>query len=40
MRDVVMAVFGLMHTVNTKVGDDFIRGVSGGTQDCQLIVVL
>ncbi|UKZ61537.1 uncharacterized protein TrAtP1_002800 [Trichoderma atroviride] len=27
---VVMAVFGLTHTYNTKVGDDFIRGVSGG----------
>lgn len=30
MRDVVMALFGLSHTVNTKVGDDYIRGVSGG----------
>jgi ATP-binding cassette, subfamily G (WHITE), member 2, PDR len=30
MRDVVMAVFGISHTVNTKVGNDFIRGVSGG----------
>lgn len=30
MRDVIMAVFGLSHTVNTKVGNDFIRGVSGG----------
>ncbi|GKZ97062.1 hypothetical protein AnigIFM59636_011812 [Aspergillus niger] len=30
MRDVVMAVFGLSHTVNTKVGSDFVRGVSGG----------
>lgn len=29
-RDAVMAVFGIGHTVNTKVGDDFIRGVSGG----------
>lgn len=27
---VVMAVFGLSHTYNTKVGDDFVRGVSGG----------
>ncbi|QYT05181.1 PDR-type ABC transporter [Trichoderma simmonsii] len=27
---VVMAAFGLSHTYNTKVGDDFIRGVSGG----------
>lgn len=30
LRDVVMAVFGLSHTINTKVGDDFVRGVSGG----------
>ncbi|KAG2016847.1 hypothetical protein GB937_006049 [Aspergillus fischeri] len=30
MRDVIMAVFGLSHTINTKVGDDFVRGVSGG----------
>jgi ABC-type multidrug transport system ATPase subunit len=30
MRDVVMAVFGLSHTINTRVGNDFIRGVSGG----------
>lgn len=30
MTDVVMAVFGLTHTYNTKVGNDFIRGVSGG----------
>lgn len=30
MRDVVMAMFGISHTKNTKVGDDFIRGVSGG----------
>lgn len=30
MRDVVMAIFGLSHTMNTKVGNDFIRGVSGG----------
>lgn len=27
---VVMAVYGLSHTYNTKVGDDFVRGVSGG----------
>ena len=25
-----MAVLGLSHTYNTKVGDDFVRGVSGG----------
>ncbi|KAJ5630294.1 ABC multidrug transporter A-2 [Penicillium longicatenatum] len=30
MRDVTMAMLGLSHTVNTKVGNDFIRGVSGG----------
>ncbi|KXJ86959.1 ABC-2 type transporter-domain-containing protein [Microdochium bolleyi] len=28
--DVVMSVFGISHTVNTRVGDDFVRGVSGG----------
>jgi len=30
MASVVMAVLGLSHTYNTKVGDDFVRGVSGG----------
>ncbi|KAF2116373.1 ABC drug exporter AbcA [Lophiotrema nucula] len=30
MRDVIMAIFGIGHTINTKVGNDFIRGVSGG----------
>ena len=30
MAQVIMAVFGLSHTYNTNVGDDFIRGVSGG----------
>ncbi len=30
MRDVSMAMLGLSHTVNTKVGDDYVRGVSGG----------
>ncbi|OUM53523.1 hypothetical protein BVG19_g2815 [[Candida] boidinii] len=30
MRDVYMATYGLLHTKNTKVGNDFIRGVSGG----------
>ncbi|KAL4809544.1 ABC-2 type transporter-domain-containing protein [Aspergillus unguis] len=27
---VAMSVFGLSHTYNTKVGDDYVRGVSGG----------
>ncbi|KAF5864492.1 hypothetical protein ETB97_007597 [Aspergillus alliaceus] len=30
ITEVAMAVFGLLHTYNTKVGDDYIRGVSGG----------
>ncbi|KAF9269259.1 hypothetical protein L218DRAFT_851868 [Marasmius fiardii PR-910] len=30
MKDVVMAVFGLSHTENTKVGNEYVRGVSGG----------
>lgn len=30
MRDVYMAIFGISHTVDTRVGDDFVRGVSGG----------
>lgn len=30
MRDVVMTIFGISHTVNTRVGDDYMRGVSGG----------
>lgn len=30
MADVMMNIFGLSHTRNTKVGDDFVRGVSGG----------
>ncbi|WWC68268.1 uncharacterized protein I206_102191 [Kwoniella pini CBS 10737] len=29
-RDVIMSVFGISHTINTKVGNDYIRGVSGG----------
>jgi ATP-binding cassette, subfamily G (WHITE), member 2, PDR len=30
MRDVTMALFGISHTRNTRVGNDFVRGVSGG----------
>ncbi|KAG7142602.1 ABC multidrug transporter C like protein [Verticillium longisporum] len=30
IRDVIMAVFGIAHTINTRVGNDFVRGVSGG----------
>ncbi|KAL1957007.1 hypothetical protein VTO42DRAFT_6496 [Malbranchea cinnamomea] len=30
MRDVIMAMFGISHTANTRVGNDFVRGVSGG----------
>ena len=29
-RNVIMSVFGISHTMNTIVGTDFIRGVSGG----------
>ncbi|EAW15031.1 putative ABC multidrug transporter [Aspergillus clavatus NRRL 1] len=30
LRDVIMAMFGIGHTLNTRVGNDFVRGVSGG----------
>lgn len=30
LTQVVMAIFGLSHTYNTKVGNDYVRGVSGG----------
>jgi ABC-type multidrug transport system ATPase subunit len=30
LRDVTMALFGISHTRNTRVGNDFVRGVSGG----------
>lgn len=30
LRDVTMATFGIGHTINTRVGNDFVRGVSGG----------
>ncbi|OAA59858.1 ABC transporter [Niveomyces insectorum RCEF 264] len=30
LRDVVLALFGIAHTVDTRVGSDLVRGVSGG----------
>lgn len=30
LRDVVMAMYGISHTLHTKVGDQFVQGVSGG----------
>lgn len=30
LREVVMAMFGISHTVNTRVGNEYVRGVSGG----------
>jgi ATP-binding cassette, subfamily G (WHITE), member 2, PDR len=30
MRDVVLATFGLRHTIDTNVGSDLVKGVSGG----------
>lgn len=30
LRDVIMAIFGISHTKTTVVGNDFIRGISGG----------
>ncbi|KAF2174053.1 hypothetical protein M409DRAFT_48938 [Zasmidium cellare ATCC 36951] len=30
LRDVIMAAFGISHTGHTRVGNDFVRGVSGG----------
>ncbi|KEY68896.1 hypothetical protein S7711_03828 [Stachybotrys chartarum IBT 7711] len=29
-RDVVMSMYGIAHTVNTQVGNEYVRGVSGG----------
>jgi ATP-binding cassette subfamily G (WHITE) protein 2 (PDR) len=29
-RDVIMALYGISHTINTRVGNDYLRGVSGG----------
>lgn len=28
--DMLVTTFGMTHTLKTKVGDDFVRGVSGG----------
>ncbi|KAJ1324852.1 ATP-binding cassette subfamily G (WHITE) member 2 PDR [Microdochium nivale] len=30
LRDTTMAMFGISHTVNTRVGNEYVRGVSGG----------
>lgn len=30
LRDVIMAMFGITHTFNSPVGNDFVRGISGG----------
>ncbi|PYH89265.1 P-loop containing nucleoside triphosphate hydrolase protein [Aspergillus ellipticus CBS 707.79] len=30
LRDVTMAMYGISHTIHTKVGDEFVREVSGG----------
>lgn len=30
MKAVLLAIFGLRGTVNTKVGGDYVRGISGG----------
>lgn len=30
IRNMIMATFGIQRTVNTKVGDDFVQGISGG----------
>ncbi|WJG37364.1 ABC-2 type transporter-domain-containing protein [Fusarium oxysporum Fo47] len=40
MRDAVMAMFGISNTLNTKVGDDFVRGVSGGERKREFDKVL
>jgi ATP-binding cassette subfamily G (WHITE) protein 2 (SNQ2) len=30
IKNILMAIFGLRHTAQTRVGNDFVRGVSGG----------
>jgi len=37
ITQVVMAIYGLTHTYNTKVGNDFVRGVSGGERKVSLM---
>jgi ATP-binding cassette subfamily G (WHITE) protein 2 (PDR) len=37
LTSVVMTLCGLTHTKNTKVGDDFVRGVSGGERKVRAI---
>jgi hypothetical protein len=37
LRDVIMAAFGISHTINSPVGNDFIRGVSGGNYIPKLV---
>ena len=37
LRDVIMAAFGISHTINSPVGNDFIRGVSGGKHIPKLV---
>ncbi|KAG9186953.1 hypothetical protein G6011_10061 [Alternaria panax] len=37
LRDVVMAMYCISHTSNTRVGNDFIRGVSGG--ECKRVTI-
>jgi ATP-binding cassette subfamily G (WHITE) protein 2 (PDR) len=40
VTDVVMTVCGLVGAQNTRVGDDFVRGVSGGERKASLLIDL
>jgi ABC-type multidrug transport system ATPase subunit len=40
LTEVAMAICGLSHTKNTKVGNDFIRGVSGGERKVSIKLLL
>jgi ABC-type multidrug transport system ATPase subunit len=40
LTTVVMALCGLTHTGNTKVGNDFVRGVSGGERKVRVATAL